>query len=64
MAQSPFSEYERDFLENKMLVSDIGRIIFVATRIDSFDDEDADRVIENISARIKKYVMEKSQKRS
>ena len=62
MAQSPFSEYERDFLENKMLVSDIGRIIFVVTRIDSFDDEDADRVIENISARIKKYVMEKAKK--
>lgn len=62
MAQSPFSEYERDFLENKMLVSDIGRIIFVVTRIDSFDDEDADRVIENISARIKKYVLEKAKK--
>lgn len=62
MAQSPFSEYERDFLENKMLVSDIGRIIFVVTRIDSFDEEDADRVIQNISDRIKKYVMEKAKK--
>ncbi len=62
MAQSPFSEYERDFLENKMLVSDIGRIIFVVTRIDSFDPEDADRVIENISGRIKKYVVEKARK--
>lgn len=62
MAQSPFSEYERDFLENKMLVSDIGRIIFVVTRIDSFDPEDADKVIENISGRIKKYVVEKARK--
>lgn len=62
MAQSPFSEYERDFLENKMLVSDIGRIIFVVTRIDSFDEEDADRVIDNISGRIRKYVVEKAKK--
>lgn len=62
MAQSPFSEYERDFLQNKMLVSDIGRVIFVVTRIDAFDDEDADRVIQNISERIKKYVVEKAKK--
>lgn len=62
MAQSPFSEYERDFLQNKMLVSDIGRVIFVVTRIDAFDDEDADRVIQNISDRIKKYVVGKAEK--
>ena len=62
MAQSPFSEYERDFLQNKMLVSDVGRVIFVVTRIDAFDDEDADRVIQNISDRIKKYVVEKAKK--
>lgn len=62
MAQSPFSEYERDFLQNKMLVSDIGRIIFVVTRIDAYDDEDADRVIQNISDRIKKYVVGKAEK--
>ena len=62
MAQSPFSEYERDFLQNKMLVSDIGRVIFVVTRIDAYDDEDADRVIQNISDRIKKYVVGKAEK--
>nr|WP_122013266.1 dynamin family protein [Maliibacterium massiliense] len=62
MAQSPFSEYERDFLENKMLVSDIGRVIFVVTRIDGFDEEDADRVIANITSRIQKYVVEKAKK--
>ena len=62
MASSPFSEYERDFLCNKILTSDLGRVLFVVTGIDRLDEEDVDRVLVNIQDRIKKYVLEKAQK--
>ncbi len=62
MASSPFSEYERDFLCNKILTSDLGRVIFVVTGIDRLDEEDVDRVLDNIRSRIKKYVLEKAKK--
>jgi GTPase SAR1 family protein len=63
MATSPFSDYERDFLENKLLTSDMGRVLFVVTRIDSYDDEDdVKRVLDSITARIEKYIMEKAEK--
>lgn len=62
MAQSPFSEYERDFLENKLMTSDLGRILFVVTGIDRLDEDDVDRVLESISERINRYVIEKAKK--
>ena len=62
MANSPFSEYERDFLCNKILSSDLGRVIFVVTGIDRLDEEDVDRVLENIRKRIQEYVLEKAEK--
>ncbi|MDF2540657.1 MAG: hypothetical protein K0S47_375 [Herbinix sp.] len=62
MAQAPFSEYERDFLENKMLTSDMGRVIFAVNCIDRCDEDDAERVIDSISKRINSYVLEKAKK--
>jgi GTPase Era involved in 16S rRNA processing len=63
MATSPFSDYERDFLENKLLTSDMGRVLFVVTRIDSFDDEDdVQKVLTSITNRIEKYIMDKAAK--
>ena len=62
MAQSPFSEYERDFLENKLMSSDLGRILFVVTGIDRLDEEDVDRVLDSIRERINRYVIEKAKK--
>lgn len=62
MAQAPFSEYERDFLENKMLTSDMGRVIFAVNCIDRCDEDDAERIIESISKRINFYVLEKAKK--
>ena len=63
MATSPFSDYERDFLENKLLTSDMGRVLFVVTRIDSFDDEDdVQKVLGSITGRIEKYIMDKAAK--
>lgn len=63
LAQSPFSEYERDFLETRLLTSDMGRIIFVVTAIDRCNTPaDAERVIANIKGRIKGYIMDRAQK--
>lgn len=63
MAQAPLSEYERDFLEDKLLTSDLGRIIFVVTGIDRFNrPEDGERVVNNIKERIKKYVLQRAEK--
>ena len=58
MAQSPVSEVERDFLENKLLTNDLGRVIFVVTGIDRCNRPgDADKVIASVRKRIKEYVL-------
>ena len=57
MAQSPFSEYERDFLENKLMSSDLGRILFIVTGIDRLDEEVVDWVLDSIRERINRYVI-------
>ena len=62
MAQAPFSDFERDFLENKLLVNDLGRVMFVVTGIDRCDEDEADRVLAMISNRIQKYVLVKAEK--
>jgi len=62
MAQSPLSQYERDFLENKLLTNDLGRVIFVVTGIDRFNrPEDANRIIESIKNNIHKYVTQRAE---
>ncbi|PLZ24860.1 dynamin family protein [Fischerella thermalis] len=61
MAQSPVSEVERDFLENKLLTNDLGRVIFVVTGIDRCNRPgDADKVIASVRKRIKEYVLERA----
>lgn len=62
MAQSPFSDFERDFLENKLLVSDLGRILFVVTGIDRCDEDEVERVLQLIETRIMKYILKKAEK--
>ncbi len=61
MALAPFSEYERDFLENKLLTSDLGRVIFVITGIDRFNrPTEAQKVITGIETRIKNNVIKRA----
>jgi hypothetical protein len=61
MAQAPFSEYERDFLESKLLTADLGRVLFVVNGIDLFRrPEDADRVVRHVEERIKGYVLDRA----
>lgn len=62
LAQSPFGESERRFLEEKLLTNDLGRIIFVVNGIDNFNKpEDAERVIQNIQKRIQKMVIDRAE---
>lgn len=55
-AYSPFSEFERDLLENKLLTNDLGRVIFVVNIWDGYTPEQAERILQNIKTRIQKYV--------
>lgn len=59
-ANSPFSQFEKDFLEKKMLTSDLGRIIFAVNCFGTFSKENEDRIVETIEKRICSYVMEKA----
>lgn len=61
-ANSPFSQFEKEFLENKMLTSDLGRIIFAVNCFGTFSKEDEDRIVETVERRICSYVMDKAQK--
>ncbi len=62
MAQSPFSESERAFLENELLKEDLGRIIFVVTGIDLCNSsEDADKIVKSVEQRLKKYVLQNAE---
>ncbi|WP_341528342.1 dynamin family protein [Nostoc sp. UHCC 0302] len=61
LAQSPFSEFERDLLENKLLTNDLGRVIFVVNIWDNYTPEQADRVLQSIRSRIQKYVFARAE---
>ncbi|MBR1740226.1 MAG: dynamin family protein [Ruminococcus sp.] len=61
-ANSPFSQFEKEFLEKKMLTSDVGRIIFVVNCFGTFTQEDENKIVETVRTRIGKYVMEKAKK--
>jgi hypothetical protein len=57
MAESPFSEFERGYVE-KFLSSDIGRVIFVVNAIDRLNlPGDSDRIIEAVKDRINNYLL-------
>jgi hypothetical protein len=61
MAQTPFAESEQKFLETKLLTNDLGRIIFVVTGIDRFNNpEDADKSVKYIKDRIRKLVLQRA----
>ena len=51
-ANSPFSQFEKEFLEKRMLTSDMGRIIFAVNCFGTFSKEDEDRIVETVEKRI------------
>ena len=61
LAQAPFSETEREFLESKLLTNDLSRIIFVVTGIDHFKNpDDADRGVKYVKDRIRNMVLKRA----
>ncbi|MBE6654130.1 MAG: hypothetical protein E7608_01580 [Ruminococcaceae bacterium] len=56
---SPFSQSEADFVRNKVMASDLGRIIFVVNKIDNVDEDDRERLLDSIKAKIQTSVLEK-----
>ncbi len=64
MAQSPFSQYEQEFLETKLLTHDLGRIIFVVTGIDRYNNPgDAEKGIKYIQDRIQKLSLDRAKEK-
>ena len=64
MAQSPFSDYEREFLETKLLTNDLGRIIFVVTGIDRYNNPgDAEKGVKYIKDRIQKLILDRAKEK-
>lgn len=57
---SPFSKSEAEFVRNKVMTSDLGRIIFVVNKIDHIDEDDVERVLGDIRIRIESSVLEKT----
>ncbi|MGB0387812.1 MAG: dynamin family protein [Ardenticatenaceae bacterium] len=57
MPESPFSGSEGDFLHNKLLLSEMGRVIFVVNAIDRIKDPaDRERILKEIQHRIESSV--------
>lgn len=57
---NPFSMSEADFVRNKLMCSDIGRLIFLVNKIDTVRPMDRARVVESIRTKIEKSVLEKT----
>jgi predicted GTPase len=63
LAHAPFGEYERDFLESRLLTADLGRVIFVVNGIDRMNSPaDAERVLTGIRKRIAENVMARAKR--
>lgn len=60
MCGSPFSESEREFLESKIMASDLGRVIFVVTGIDRYDEEEQEKLLQLFRRRITDSVLNKA----
>lgn len=60
LAQAPFAGTEGDFLNNRMLTSDLGRVMFVINRIDQIDEDERDKLYAHISKRIRLSVEQRA----
>lgn len=60
---SPFSEYTRQFLEERLLSADLGRVIFLVNRIGQLGSVDsADRIISHVEKRIAQNVLDRAKR--
>lgn len=61
-ADADFSISESEFLSEKLLTSDVGRVIFVLTHMGDHSAEDQARIIQNTRDRIQELVLAKAEK--
>lgn len=56
---SPFSASEADFVSNKIMACDMGRIIFVLNKADLLDEDDRQRLLQHLRDSIQSRVVER-----
>lgn len=56
---SPLSQSEADFICQKLMTSDLGRMIFVVNKIDTVREKDRARIVNVIKERIQQKVLQK-----
>lgn len=56
---APFSKSEAEFVRNKLMGSDLGRLIFLVNKIDTIRPKDRERAVEDIKKRIQTTVLDK-----
>ncbi len=60
---SPFSDFTRQFLEERLLSSDLGRVIFLVNRLGQLGGaENADRIVSHIEQRITQNVLDRARR--
>ncbi len=61
MADAPFSDSERAFLESKVITADLGKVLFVVTGIDKLEEDDVVRVLNHIRNSIQERILAKAE---
>lgn len=60
-ADSPFSKSEAEFVRNKLMTSDVTRMIVLVNRIDTiFDEDDRIRVLQSIKEKIIREILDRT----
>ena len=60
MCGAPFSQSECEFLEQKIMACDVGRVLFVVTGIDLYDEEDREKLMRVFRKRITDAILVKA----
>ena len=56
---APFSKSEAEFVRNKLMASDLGRLLFLVNKIDTIRPKDRERAVAGIKDKIQTTVMDK-----
>ncbi|MCM1087145.1 MAG: dynamin family protein [Muribaculaceae bacterium] len=56
---APFSKSEAEFVRNKLMGSDLGRLLFLVNRIDTIRPKDRERAVDGIKRKIQTTVLNK-----
>ncbi len=56
---APFSKSEAEFVRNKLMGSDLGRLMFLVNKIDTIRPKERERAVEDIRKRIQAAVLDK-----